>query len=90
MSYTITDTDLLRYVEGTLAEPGFDAQAIADALRPHIEFGDVSPSDWMPDYIQESFEHAVDKTSALIDHMLKTSGIDEDAYWQIVWAHPTH
>jgi hypothetical protein len=84
----ITDQDLTHYVEEALPEPGYDVAGIVEALRPHVQFGDVDPSDYLTDDDDDqSYWHAVDKCSFLIDRMLKAAGLDGEALWRIVEAH---
>jgi hypothetical protein len=87
MSYTITDQDLIHYVEETLPEPGWDVAGIVNELRPYITFGDAYTLTGMTDEEEESFWHTPDKHSFLIERMLKENGVNEDKYWQIVARH---
>jgi hypothetical protein len=82
---TITDQSVIHFVEETLAEPGYDSEAIMNELRPYVQFGYVSAEDYVPEDEWEEHRSKVDRTSDLIARMLRANGISEDDYWEIVW-----
>jgi hypothetical protein len=82
---TITDQSVIHFVEETLAEPGYDSEAIMNELRPYIQFGYVSAEDYVPEEEWEVHSYRSNRTSDLIAYMLRANGISEDDYWEIVW-----